>query len=192
MATKDRRTKSDAARSKRASQARRTALSLIGLEVRIHFDDPRVKSKEWLAAAEARGIELMMRADELDALRARGREVREWLASDPAHRVRFVQDPRATLAAVVGSPAAGPSDSWPGAQVRWQDFGDDGSAEARMAMRAWAFAVPGRLALLREDPGAAVEAALPGLSPERRRRLIEPLKERSGQPERRRRGNDQS
>jgi hypothetical protein len=165
----------EAFRASLIREGERAQYAIAQIDVKIHFDDPRQASQEWLTAAKALGIELGMTVDELDALRARGREVQEWLAADPVRREMFAQDPRAALAALDGKRVRTSGAPWRGGRVRWRDFDDDTMAEAGLAVGKWALAEPSRLALLRDNPAAAVEAALAGASPEARWQLIASL-----------------
>jgi hypothetical protein len=144
-------------------------------EIFVHFDDTSAASKEVIAAAKKLGIDLGLTPRELDALRARRRDLRRWLAADASRHEAFVRDPQAVMAALdQEAPPRRRRRPAAGSPVRWQGVGRSGeTAEAGAAVAAWAVAEPGRLALLLADPVAAINAALIGSSTRARKRLIE-------------------
>jgi hypothetical protein len=140
-------------------------------EITIHFDDPDVSSRDVLKAFKSLGLELDTTSQQIDALRARGDELRAWLKNRPDRHDAFVRDPAAVLGAMAGVPPQRTSRRRK-TVPRWSAVGRSAElAAAGLEIRRWALAEPGRLARLLKDPAGVIDAALSDRAPALRKRV---------------------
>lgn len=141
-------------------------------EVTIRFDDSDVSSREVLKAFKSLGVELAATPRQIDALRARGDELRAWLKDRPDRHDTFVRDPAAVLGAMAGVPPQRTASRRRTTLPRWSGVGRSAElAAAGLEIRRWALAEPGRLAQLLKDPAGVIDAALPDHPPALRKRV---------------------
>jgi len=142
-------------------------------EITVHFNDSPGTSKDLLAACKALGLDVGLTAGQIDKIRARLPELRKRVANDPVRCDEFIHDPVRVLAELDGKTP--PADRQrQTADVRWRGVGRrSDAAEGGAAVAEWALAAPGRLALLRSDPRAAIDAALAGRPRRVRDQLVE-------------------
>jgi hypothetical protein len=140
-------------------------------EITIHFDDPDASSREVLKALKGLGFEPDITPQQLDALRARGDELRAWLKNRPDRHDAFVRDPAAVLGAM-GVPPQRATSRRRGTPPRWSAVGRSAElAAAGLELRRWALAEPGRLAQVLKDPAGVIDAALSDRTPALRKRV---------------------
>ncbi|RWP37430.1 hypothetical protein [Mesorhizobium sp.] len=150
--------------------------SLQEINVKLNFLDPPESSVELLKRAEALGLKPNITATELDAVRARGPQIRELLANDPVRREKFASDPSEALAGLVEIQIR-PSDPSPKFRTQWEEFPEETETGLRpsVVVRKWVRAKNGRLKVLRENPADVVKLILSASPTETGQQIVESI-----------------